>query len=176
MSSQFWVSNPNSPSQGSGAALASSTSLTDISPAPQWTLPYYLYAGQRIRLTAYGRFSTTGTPTLLIGFYYGGVAGTALAATGATTTGSGAASWPWRASYNFRVGAVGSSGSVTGEGSVSLGTSLTAETGIPIPATAANPVTINTTTLQVLTVGAQWGTNSASNTITCEDFIVELLN
>src|SRR6185437_431637 len=135
------------PSQGSGAPLASSTSLTDISPAPQWIFPYYLYVGQRVRVTAYGRFSTTGTPTLLIGVYYGGAAGTALAATGATTTGSGAASWPWRVSYNFRVGAVGSSGTVTGEGSASIGTSLTAETGIPIPSTAANPVTINTTSL-----------------------------
>ena len=175
MSSQFWVSNSNSPSQGSGSALASSTSLTDISPAPQYTLPYYLYAGQRIRLTAYGRFSTTATPTLLIGFYYGGVAGTALAATGAITTGT-ATAWPWRASYNFRVGAVGSSGSVTGEGNVTIGTSLTAETGSPIPASATNPVTIDTTTLKILTVGAQWGSNSSSNTITCEDFIVELMN
>jgi hypothetical protein len=175
MSNQFWVSNGNSPSQGSGTALASSTSLTDISPAPQYTLPYYLYVGQRIRLSAFGRFSTTATPTLLIGFYYGGVAGTALAASTAVTTGT-ATAWPWRASYNFRIGATGASGTATGEGSVTIGTSLTAETGTPIPATNANPVTINTTTLQVLTCGAQWGSSSASNTITCEDFIVELLN
>jgi hypothetical protein len=37
------------------------------------------------------------------------------------------------------------------------------------------PVTVNTTTANALTVGAQWGTSSASNTITVEDAYFETL-
>lgn len=177
MSNQFWVSNGNSPSQGSGSALASSTTMTDISPAPQWTFPYYLYVGQRVRVTAYGRFSNTATPNLTLAVYYGGAStGTLLAGTGTVATASGITGVPWDISYNFRVGAIGSSGTITGEGTAGIGTSLTAVTRYPIPNTNANPITISTTSLSTLTVAAQWGTNSSSNTITCEDFIVELMN
>lgn len=176
MSRQFWIENGNSPSLGSGSALASSTTLTDISPLPQYTPPQPLYPGQRFQLIAYGRFSNTGTPNLTIAFYWGGAAsGTLLAGTAATATASGVTGVQWRASYNFRVASVGTSGTIVGEGSVDLGTSLTATTGIPIPSTNANPVTINTS-LTTITVAAQWGTSSASNTITCEDFIVNILN
>jgi hypothetical protein len=177
MSNQFWVSNGNSPSQGSGSALASSTTMTDISPAPQWTFPYYLYAGQRVRVSAYGRFSNASTPNLTLAVYYGGAtSGTLLAGTGTVATASAVTGVPWRLSYNFRVASVGSSGTIVGEGNVDIGTSLTATTGVPIPNTNANPITISTVSLQTLTVAAQWGTNSSSDTITCEDFIVELLN
>src|SRR5690242_13525190 len=104
MPAQFWEAVLNSPAVGAGTPLASSTTLTDISPAPQLVLPAnYLYVGQRLRIRAYGIFSTTGTPTLLLGGYYGGVAGTLLAATAAITTGSGAASWPWQLSLDVRV-------------------------------------------------------------------------
>ncbi len=34
--------------------------------------------------------------------------------------------------------------------------------------------TIDTTAAKALTIGAQWGTNSASNTITCHHFGVEI--
>jgi hypothetical protein len=177
MPSQFWVSNPNSPAEGAGAALVSSVTLTDISPAsPQYFTNAPLYAGQRFRLSAYGIFSTTGTPTLLMGFYYGGVAGTLLAATAATATGSGAAAWPWEAHLNFRVVTIGTSGTVWCKGWVDTPTGLAALTRTPIPITQTQPITVDTTTSKALTFGAQWGTSSASNTITCEDFIVESLN
>lgn len=161
-----------------GTALANSTTLTDISAAPQKTLPAnQLDLGSEIQIEAYGSFSTTGTPTLLLGLYYGGVAGVALAASSAVTTGSGAASWPWILRYRGVVRALGSSGSINGMGEFLLGTSLTAFSVRAVPETlAARTVTIDTTTSKPLTVGAQWGTANSSNTITCNYLSVSLVN
>lgn len=175
---QYW-STPLPPFQtADGTALASSTTLTDISLAPQCVLPAnVLEAGMKLQLEAFCTFSTTGTPTLLLGFYHGGVAGTALAVSSAVTTGSGAAAWSAILRWRGQVRSVGSSGSIVGQGEFLLGTSLTAFSARCIPEVAASrTVTIDTTAAKSLTVGAQWGTNSASNTITCNDFTVTLLN
>lgn len=178
MSNQFWISNANSPGQGAGSALASSTTLTDVSPLPQWSFPYYMFAGQRIRVNAYGIFSSgTPSPTLLLAVYYGGAStGTLLGSSGSVSATIGAASWPWDLSFNFNVRTIGSTGTAWGQGKANLGTALTAFATYAVPSSAINPVTINTTALNTLTVAAQWGSSSAGNTITCEDFIVELLN
>ena len=178
MPNQFWVATQPPYLTADGTALASSTTLTDVSAAPQLTVPAnYIHLNTRIQLDADLTFSTTGTPTLLLGFYYGGVAGSALAASSAITTGSGAASWSARLTYSGKVTAVGSSGSIIGHGTLDLGTSLTAFTTRPIPEVAASrTVTIDTTAAKALTVGAQWGTSSASNTITCNNFVLTWLN
>lgn len=175
---QYWVAPIPPLHTADGTALASSTTLTDVSPTPAITLPANtLEPGSEIELEAMLTFSTTGTPTLLVGFYYGGVAGSALAATSAITTGSAAASWPIRMKYRGVVRSAGSSGSIYGQGEVYFGTSLTAFTVRPIPETAAaRTVTIDTTTAKAITVGAQWGTSSASNTITCNDITVKLVS
>jgi hypothetical protein len=159
-----------------GAAYNTSVTLTDVSPTPQIVLPANLLdVGQVLRLTAFGLFSTTVAPTLLLGFYYGGVAGTALAATGATTTASGAVTLPFRLEYEGRVRSTGSAGTIMGSGWLNLATALTSYSQIPIPATALATVTIDTTSAKQLTVGAQWGTSSASNTLTCHHFSAELI-
>lgn len=170
MAQQFWVAPVGAGTAGPGAALVSSTTLTDISPAPQVTLPALTanMVGSRFRLKAFGSFSTTSTPTLLIGFYWGGVAGTALATSGAVTTASGASNYPWNADLLMEVRSTGTGGTIMCAGSVNLGSSLTAFSGVPIPSTALATVTVDTTTAKALTVGAQWGTSSASNTITCQ--------
>lgn len=158
----------------SGAAYNTSTSLTDVSPAPQITIPANtLEPGMTLRLRAFGSFSNTGTPTLLLGFYYGGVAGIALAATSAVTTTTGATNWPFDMEYVGRVRSTGTSGTIMGKGHVEFPTSLTALTPRPVPETALATVTIDTTAAKTLTVGAQWGTSSASNTLTCIHFDVE---
>ena len=160
-----------------GTALASSTTLTDVSPAPAITLPAgLLEQGSELELNAFGQFSTTGTPTLLLGFYFGGVAGVALAASGANTTGSAAAAWPWVMHYRGIVRTVGSTGQIFGMGHLMLGTSLTVMSTLAIPITAAaRAVTIDTTSAKAVTVGAQWGTSSASNTLTCNDISAKLV-
>lgn len=159
----------------SGGAYASSTTLTDVSPTPNTTIPAnFLAPGMVIRVKAAGTFSNTSTPTLLLGVYYGGVAGTALAATSAITTTTGATNWQWTVEYFARVRTIGSSGTIMGFGAVDLGTSLTALTHRPIPETALANVTIDTTAAKALTIGAQWGTNSASNTLTCVHFDIDI--
>lgn len=161
-----------------GTAYANSTTLTDVSPAPQKTMPgLTLQPGTVIDLRAAGSFSTTATPTLLLGFYYGGVAGVALAASSAITTGTTAAAWPFLLEYRGQVRSVGTGGQIVGQGRLYLGTSLTAFTVRPIPETAAaRTVSIDTTTSKAITVGAQWGAASASNTLTVDDLNVVVLN
>lgn len=162
----------------SGTALNTSTTLTDISPTPPVVLPANLFdLGSIIRIRASGQFSNTSTPTLLLGFYYGAVAGAALGATAATTTTTGATAWPWVMTYQGRVRAVGTAGSIVGQGSLLLGTALTTFADIALPASAAaRTVAIDTTAAKSITVGAQWGTSSASNTITCDEITVELIS
>jgi len=103
------------------------------------------------------------------------VAGVALAAIGATTTTTAATNWPWRIEATMTVRTNGSTGTAITQGFVDLATSLTAVTRIPLPATALATVTVDTTAAKTLTVGAQWGTSSASNTLTCHQFLVESL-
>jgi hypothetical protein len=178
MASQFWVSPIPPFHTADGTALASSTTLTNVSPSPDIVIPANLLQfGTELEIRAHGAFSTTGTPTLLIGIYLGGVAGVALAASTAITTGSAAASWPFVLDYRGIVRSIGSAGSINGQGRLYLGTSLTAFTVRPIPETlAARTVTIDTTAAKSVTVGAQWGTSSASNTLTCNDISVKVVN
>lgn len=174
---QYWVAPLPPIHTVDGAAYHTSTTLTDVAPTPNIAVPAnMLEIGSELEITAHGQFSTTGTPTLLLGLYYGGVAGVALAASSAITTGSGAAAWPFMMRYRGVVRAIGSAGSINGQGILYLGTSLTAFTVRPIPETlAARTVAIDTTTAKNLTVGAQWGTSSASNTLTLNDYSVRLV-
>jgi hypothetical protein len=161
-----------------GTAYASSTTPTDVSPSPSITLPAnYYYTGQLFRWTAWGTISTTGTPTILFGLYYGGVAGTALAATAATTTASGLATEMWKIDGISRVHTLGASGVITSYGNC-VGIGATAALNVQMPATSAggNAVTVNTTTANAWTIGATWGTNSASNTLTCFGFVLEQIS
>jgi hypothetical protein len=164
-----------------GTAYNTSITLTDVSPAPQ-IVPanvVMIEPGMEFEINAYGEFSGTGTPTLLMGFYWGGVAGVALAASTAVTMTTTAAAWPWQLYYRGRVRAIGTAGSIKGEGWWSFGTSLTASTIRQIPETAAaRTVTIDTTPggAKALTVGAQWGTSAAGNTLTCYDLSIDIAN
>lgn len=177
MPRQYWEAQIGPIHVADGTALASSTTLTDVSPLPPVVLPANtLEIGSEIQITAEGQFSNTSTPTLLLGFYYGAVAGAALAASSAITTTTGATAWPWQMVYRGRVRSAGTAGSIVGQGRLYLGTSLTAFALSAIPVTAAaRTVAIDTTTAKSITVGAQWGTSSASNTLTCTRIAVELL-
>lgn len=172
-----WSSLLNSPQPATaGTALASSTSLTDVSVAPQFVLPAnFLQPGSALRFTAFGVFSTTATPTLLLGVYYGGIAGTALATTGAITTASGVTNVPWRLELVTTVRTVGSSGTAMSNGTYNMGTTVAAWNSLPIPNTALATVAIDTTASKALTIGAQWSASSASNTLTLHGFQIESL-
>ena len=177
MPMQSWVTSVPTPGEGAGAAYASSASATDVSPAPQFNSQTYgpMYVGQKWRWTAYAIASNTGTPTLNLGFYYGGVAGTALATSGTVTTTTAMSAWWWRWVAESEVITLGASGTIRTFGWIYIPTSSTAVTVQQLSATAQD-VTVNTTTNSALTAGATWGTSSASNTLTLKGFILEQLN
>lgn len=183
MPAQFWeshISGPPPSGANAGAAYNTSTTLTDVSTAPQITLPanFLNYPGASLRMTAFGTFSNTSTPTLLLGFYYGGVAGVSLGNTGAFTTVTGASSWSYRAEMTASVRATGSSGTIWAQGivylqSIAWSASATDAFVLFIPNAALAAVTVDTTAAKAITLGAQWGTSSASNTLTNQSLLVE---
>lgn len=171
----FYAATPVPPfATAIGAAFATFTTRQFIDPLPvPVILPYQLRPGTRLKIEAEGEFSTTGTPTLSIGCALGIVGATGALATPivlaeytAAATGSGAAAWPWRLEYRGIVVGVGTAGSIVGQGTVDLGTSLTAQSGISIPSTLAlRTVAIDTTISRGVGIVATWGTSSASNSI-----------
>lgn len=180
MARQYW-SAPVGPLQfADGTAYASSASITDVSPGGT-TSPIVIPAGSltegsMLIIRAAWTASNTGTPTLLSGFYYGGTAGTALAATTAITTTTAMTNWQWSMEYQGVIQSIGSSGKIMGRGHILVPTSLTAWTMRPIPETAMAQVTIDTTTSKSITLGLTWGTSSSSNTATAKFMSVELLS
>lgn len=181
MPAQFWESMINSPAATvDGSALASSTTLTTISPSsttsPDFVVPAnWLYAGQVLRVRGTGRYSTTGTPTLLIGAYWGGSAGVSLANTGAVTTASGVSNVTFLYMLDIFIRSIGTSGTAMCVGSCQgLASAVISTTLVPTSAPAV--ATIDTTAAKALVLAAQWGTNSASNTITCHTWSIEAIN
>lgn len=157
------------PQTGGSATLANATGPTDISPVQyvfsqaQMLGPWTAY-----RITAWGAFSTTGTPTLALRADLGSsISGLHLGNSGAITTPSGASSQGWRATWTFVEGAptslVQSNAVFEGFGG-SNSVVIVNSTG----STVANPATLAMT--------ATWGTASPSNTITCYGLLVEQLN
>lgn len=170
--------NPIGPyHQAVGASFGSFTTFQDVSPSPRPLLfGGQLELGSKLELEAWGEFSTTGTPTLSLGFWYG-TAATVLAQSSVAATGSGAAAWQWHLKWCGVITALGASGQIVGQGLLDLGTSLTAMGTAPIPITQAlRTVTIDTSVNKELGVGAAYGTSSASNTVKTNDFRAVLLN
>ena len=171
---QTWVANVNNPGQGAGAVYNTSNTPADVSPAPQFQSQTYgpMYVGQRWKHTAYAIASNTGTPTLNLGIYYGGVAGTALATSGLITTTTAMSSWWWRIEVESEVISLGSSGAIRSFGWIYIPTSATATTVQQMSGTAQD-VSVNTGTNSALTVGATWGTNNSANTLTLKGYRID---
>jgi hypothetical protein len=178
VSKLYWV-EPRGPFHNAdGAAFNTFTAFQDISPAPAITLPAnILEIGSEIRVEAWGEFSNTGTPTLGLGLFYG-TAAVSLGTGTAITTTTGATSWAWHIEYIGRVRAVGSAGSINGQGKWEIGTSLTAFSTAQAlsPTLAGRTVAIDTTAAKAIGVGAVWGTSSVSNTIKVNSLSVQLVS
>lgn len=166
----------------SGAAFNTFTTKKSVDPLP---IPVIradeLVLGTKLRIKANGEYSTTGTPTLTWGFWFGT---RALAITGdialssVITTPSGAAAFPWEMEWNGICNAVGIAGTLLGQGKLSYGTSLTAMTTVPIPITAAlrTVSSFDTTIARAVGVSATFGTSNAANEIKVYDLTVQLIN
>lgn len=165
-----------------GVAKNTFTAYQDVSPLP---LPkvdgYKLRVGSKIEMEAWGEFSTTGTPTFSMGFIYGATAGaaggTALGQSDLVAVAGAATNFPWHLKYCGTVTVASATGTIVGQGIFDLGTSLIAQTGKPTPITQAlRTVTIDTTVMKLLGVGAQFGTSSGSNQVIVNDFRALILN
>lgn len=158
------------------------TAKQDVSPSP---LP--ILQGGKVRETssiqawACGDYTTTGTPTLTLGFWFGTSAGTItgdIALSSVITTAT-ATAWPWEMWWEGICTGTGASGSLLGSGGLRLGSSLIAfNADVPVPITAAlRTVTgFDTTIPRCIGVSATWSASSASNQITVNKHRVCILN
>lgn len=185
MSRQYW-SETLSWATADGVAIANTTTETII--FPNITIPAnYMQDGRVLRLTVYGRHSTTGTPTLTFRARWGGVSGTVLCASGAVTTGSAVTAAMWKMEVIIQVRTNGSTGSLFAMGEVDVAEDAAPTVGSATNATAvalmgsagaATPaaVTVDLTADTALSITAQHGTASASNTVTGHLYVLEGLN
>lgn len=192
MSRQYWEETL-AYATASGTAVANTTTETIL--FPNVTIPAnYMQDGRALKITAYGCYGTTATPTLQIRLRWGGVSGTVIAATGAITTTSGVgggasmlAMWTFEAVIQVRSN--GSSGSLMTNGQLITftDTPLTAGTvtnygqpsALASGATGGDTpvaVTADLTADTALSLTATWGTANAANSIQGLNYYIEALN
>jgi len=177
MSRQYW-SETLSWATADGTAIASTTDETII--FPNVVIPAnFLQDGRVLRIIAFGKLSTTGTPTITFAVRWGGVAGTLLATTEAITNGSGVTNVNWKLEIYIQTRVNGSSGSLFTFGDCHLHTAATtvaqnifSVSGYDAPAA----VTVDLTADTALSLTADWSANSASNTLTGHFYTIEALN
>lgn len=177
MSRQSWVETLAALTQD-GTAVANTT--TEALAVPLLTLPAnYNQDGRLLRLTAYGKLSTTGTPTVVFAIRLGGLTGTLLATTEAITMGSGVSNVNWAVSALLQVRSNGATGTILVMGRAAIHTSSTviAEnifgvSGFDAPA----PVTFDFTADAQLALTLDWSAASPSNTSTGLLYALESLN
>jgi hypothetical protein len=135
----------------------------------------YLQDGRAMRITAMGRYSSTGTPTLRIRIRLGGLAGTVIWDSGTITVGSGVTNAMWKLTVHIQNRSNGTSGTVLAMGDITIGSGLattvgnatgSAATGVMGAAGVLTPAatTIDVTADQSLSITGQWSAASASNT------------
>jgi hypothetical protein len=170
----LYLTEPIAPFATAAAAAKNTfTTRVDISPQPIPVIPAgKLRIGTKIYLKAWGEYSTTGTPTMRLGFWLGtrALAITIdIAVTALVATVSAAANFPWWLDWDGTVTAVGTAGSIIGQGQAQLGATIStfsAETPIPITQ-ALRTVAIDTTIERAVGVSAEFGTSSVSNQVIC---------
>jgi len=161
-----------------GTAIANTTTETIV--FPDVTIPAnYMADGRVLRLRAFGKLSTTGTPTITFAVRWGGVAGTLLLTSEAITCGSTVTNVNWDAEVYIQTRANGSSGSLLSWGLIHVHTAagtvvvnVCGVSGFDAPAT----VTVDLTTDKALSFTAGWSAASASNTLTGHMYTIESLN
>lgn len=185
MSRQFW-SEALAWATADGTAIANSTTETII--FPNITIPAnYMQDGRMLRVRAFGRHGTTGTPTLTFRLRWGGVSGTVLAASGAVTCGSAVTAAMWGIELYVQTRSNGSTGTLFVVGEVTVGEDAASTVGSATNAAGhdflgsagvATPaaVTVDLTADTALSLTATWSAASASNTLTGHLYSVESLN
>jgi hypothetical protein len=177
MSRQYW-SECLAWAVSDGTAVANTTTETII--FPNVTIPAnYMQDGRALRLTAYGKLSTTGTPTMIFTIRWGGVSGTILAISEAITNGSGVTNVNWAIEAIIQTRANGATGSLFVMGNCDIHTAAATVvrnvfgvSGFDAPAAVTADLTADT----ALSLTADWSAASASNTLTGHIYVIESLN
>lgn len=157
--------------QTASATVANTTTETTLASTGEGslTLPAnFLRPGRTVRVRASGFASDTGTPTLRFRVKLGS---TTIGDTGAIALTGTVSNEGFVVDYELTCRTAGASGTVIGQGFSHVDNSTNTGLLESLPSTAA--VTVNTTTAQAVSVTAQWGTASSSNTITCTNLVVE---
>jgi hypothetical protein len=185
MSRQFWQELLTW-ATADGTAVANSTTETIV--FPNVTIPAnYLQDGRVLRVKAYGRYSSTGTPTIRFRLRWGGVGGTTLWDSGTITVGSGVTAALWSIELLVQTRSNGSSGTLFVVGDVVIGAALaptvgsaTGEAAVGVFGSAGDDtpaaVTVDLTADTALSLTALWSAASASNTETGHVYLIESLN
>jgi hypothetical protein len=126
-----------------------------------------LNAGDVIRYRWHGRYSTTGTPNLTLFVEWDSGSGTPL--NGAVATSAGAAGAPVMAEGSLTIELATAAGTSRHNGIRQVAATLAAVTPVQTTGLALNAA-------RTLTFSMQWGTASASNTVTHELLTVELIS
>lgn len=168
---------------GSGAAFNTFTTKKSVDPLPIPVIPAgKLRQGTKIFIRANGEFTDTATVNLTLGFWFGT---RALAITGdialssVISLASSAVAWPWWMEWHGICNAVGTAGTLLGQGQLQLGSSLIAfNAEVPVPITQAlrTVAGFDTTIERAIGVSATWGTSAAGNSITVYDLSVNIRN
>jgi hypothetical protein len=185
MGNTTWVNELDPFAIARGTAANTFTTAKDVSPTPlKYSYANELKVGSIVELKAVGEYSTTGTPTMRLGFAYGITSaggllstGVNLAASDLVATVTGAAAFSWELSYLGEVTADGATGTLYGHGFINLSSTLILAAVKPIPITAAaRASTIDTTAKKTWHVFAEFGTSSVSNQVIVDAFSVVIHN
>jgi hypothetical protein len=179
-------SGPPSPASVSSGTAVTAAALTAGTPAPAMVIPAGMIDfGTKLRLEAELEVtSTSATPTLITGFYMGAVGGAigsaaVLGVTSALAISATATAWLVRVRYIGTFRALGTSGSIHGNGIAEswANVGLTGAGVVnPLPITAAlRTVTVNTVQVNQLDVGITLSSTTGTPSVTVTDFAAELV-
>lgn len=162
----------------SDATVANTTTETSIVPSGVGSLSVIsndFTVGNSFTIHCGGLISNLNNETLTVRIYAGATASTLLA-TVALSTIPASTSQAWHLDINFTVRQLGSASSAVMHIDADWGQNT--DTGgqlFDVKTDELNATTFDTTTLNTISVTAQWGAASASNTITCRRFVINVI-
>ncbi len=167
--------------QSDGSALTNTTSATSILlGAAKFTLPAnLLQVGTKLRIKAGGKISTAAsTPgTLTLDCRFGSVIVFNGGASGTLATSASNVTWDLEMDLICRAIGSGTSANIIGQGRLLTAALSTATPILLLPATSpAVGSGFDSTASQAVDLFATWSVASASNTITCNNYELVLLN
>lgn len=188
MPQTLWTA-PLQPMGAAVGATINTAALGDATPVPPPECPPIPAIGNKLRIRAFGDYTTSATgANITWGIYWGAPYSTAigsatvLAASAATASVStSSAVWPWMLEWEgvFRAlttTAGGATGSIYGQGRLWTPTSLTAGAMQFFPTTAAlRTVSLDTSQNAKLMLGITLSGTTGSPALTCQDFNAELI-